>query len=90
MTCQHDNHPCPECAGFDMYRPTPCIASEMEKKLCLDDHGCKCEDIEAWGAVYWWQQSGYWMDKYIESERANKELRGKGMVGLNKGDRNEG
>ena len=51
-TCNHDQKPCPVCAGLDFYKPdlhepvTKCNAKEMQKKLCLDGYGCWCEAMD--------------------------------------------
>ena len=59
MTCLHEKTHCPLCAGLDVYAPA----------LYKED------EINRWGAVHWWTEAGYWYEKYIESERENKNLR---------------
>ncbi len=99
-TCNHDQKPCPVCAGLDFYKPdlhepvTKCNAKEMQKKLCLDGYGCWCEAMDTMSeGKPTWNRDGsvseegmalYWLDRYLEAERELKELRGKGMLGLRK------
>ena len=92
MNCRfHDKPACPTCNVGERYAPivysiSPCTAGEMRKKLCLDGHDCWClkntKAFDSNGKVNDIGMAHYWLDKYLESERANRELRGKGMVGL--------
>ena len=67
--------------GCSHNRPkdTHCSFCEFEKRFNGDGYAPAKEyykeDIEDHGAMYWYTQAGFWMDKFFETNKANEKLR---------------
>jgi len=62
MICIHHKcNPCPTCAGFDAYIPKPYGEVFLE-------------DISAHGIEWWYYNSKYWMNKYLDENKKVCEM----------------
>lgn len=60
MICVHHNEdPCSTCAGFDMYIPKKVVNRE---------------DVEYYGAWFWYNHSRFWMEKYLDENRCLRKM----------------